>query len=75
MKIDEWLGNRLLLTRGARTATAPAASPIFEPSVKIRKTALSCLSDLVQHPSAHINIYIWGISGKLGIRIDGDDRV
>ena len=35
MNIDEWLGSRLLLTRGARTAAAPAASPIFEPSVKI----------------------------------------
>ena len=36
VKIDEWLGSRVLLTRGARTAAAPAASPIFEPSVKIR---------------------------------------
>ena len=35
MKIDEWLGSRFLLTRGGRMAAAPAASPIFEPSVKI----------------------------------------
>ena len=36
VKMDEWLDSRLLLTRGARTAAAPAASPTFEPSVKIR---------------------------------------
>ena len=36
MKVDEWLGSRLLLTRGARMAAAPADSPIFEPSVKMR---------------------------------------
>ena len=30
MKIDERLGKRLLLTWGARTAAAPAASLIFE---------------------------------------------
>ena len=35
VKIDEWLGSRLLLTRGARMVAAPVASPIFEPSVKI----------------------------------------
>ena len=36
VKIDKWLGKRLLLTWGARIATAPAASPTFEPSVKVR---------------------------------------
>ena len=47
MNIDEWLGNRLLLTRGAKTAAAPAASPIFEPSVKIRvKPSYSDSSDI-----------------------------
>ena len=35
VNIDEWLGSRLLLTQGAKTAAAPAASPIFDPSVKI----------------------------------------
>ena len=29
VKIDEWLGSRLLLTRGARMAAAPADSPIL----------------------------------------------
>ena len=36
VKIDEWFCRRLLLKWGVRTAAAPAASPIFDPSVNIR---------------------------------------
>jgi len=71
VNIDEWLGSRLLLTQVAKTAAAPAASPIFDPSVKILlkpsyadRSSLTLVSyrfgetsDLL--PSLFVCLFVW----------------